>query len=95
MPNPSPHLLFIYVVLLQESRVPLEPLTRVPLGFVTLHPDYSPMLFRRLRHQNVQYLLLIQKIRLYLYILCHMYRTPCGTTRQEHRMRHGYYMGRT
>ena len=42
-----------YVVLLQESRVPLEPLTRVrlgpptrvPLGFVTLHPDYSPMLF--------------------------------------------------
>ena len=29
-------------------------LARVPLGLVVLHPDYSPMLFRRLRHdQNV------------------------------------------
>ena len=80
-----------YVVLLQESRVPLEPLTltRVPLVLVTL-------LFQRLRHyQNVQYLLLVQEIRLYLCMLCHTYRTPCGTSRQEQRMRHGYYMGRT
>ena len=58
-----------YVVLLKESRVPLEPLTltrvplgtltRVPLGLVVLHPDYFPMLFRRLRHDqnfvNVSY----------------------------------------
>ena len=47
---------------------------------VALHPDYSPMLFRQLRHyQNVQYLLLVKEIRLYLCILCHTYRTPCGT----------------
>ena len=79
------------------TRVPLEPLTptRVPLGLVSLHPDYSPMLFRQLRHyQNVQYLLLVKEIRLYLCMLCHTYRTPCRTSRQEQRMRHGY-LGRT
>ena len=48
--------------LISVTRVPLEhlTLTRVPFGTLTnvsLHPDYSPMLFRQLRHyQNGQYL---------------------------------------
>ena len=49
-------LIYYSGVLLKDPRVPLGTLTlaRVPLGLVVLHPDYSPMLFRRLRHdQNV------------------------------------------
>ena len=64
--TPSGHLtldlIYYSGVLLKDPRVPLYPrvplgtltLARVPLGLVVLHPDYSPMLFRRLRHdQNV------------------------------------------
>ena len=64
--TPSGHLtldlIYYSGVLLKDPRVPLGTLTlaRVPLELVTLHPDYSPMLFRRLRHYqkvvNVSYL---------------------------------------
>ena len=46
--------MIIYVYVTAVTRLPLEPptLTRVPLGLVTLHHDYSPMLFRQLRHDQ-------------------------------------------